>query len=114
MTLCVFLSFILSLGQNLLPSYKVLRKEKVYKRTDDHHESLRILKADLTRATDLTLHLAKPGLQYVNLCDASFHGTGFALMIEQYLIDQKGKTKQTHAPVYRIFTTTQLKISVCK
>ena len=40
------------------------------------------LKADLTRATDLTLRLAKPGLQYVILCDASFYGREFVLMIE--------------------------------
>ena len=68
--------------------------------TNDHHESLNTLKADLTRATDLTLRLAKPGLQYAIFCDASFHGTGFVLMIEDYLIDQKGKTKKTYAPVF--------------
>ena len=36
-------------------------------------------------------------------------------MIEDYLIDQKGKTKKTYAPVSfgsRLFTTTQLKFSV--
>ena len=59
---------------------------------NDHHDSLNTLKADLTRATDLALRLAKAGLQYVILCDASFHGTGFVLMIEDYLIDQMGKT----------------------
>ena len=68
--------------------------------TNDHHESLNTLKADLTRATDLTLRLAKPGLHYAIFCDASFHGTGFVLMIEDYLIDQKGKTKKTYAPVF--------------
>ena len=73
------------------------------------------LKADLTRATDLTLRLAKLGLEYVIFCDASFHGTGFALMIEDYSIDQKGKTEKSYAPVFfgsRLFTTTQLKFSV--
>ena len=40
------------------------------------------LKVDLTRATDLTIRLATPSLQYVILCDASFHGTGFVLMVE--------------------------------
>ena len=110
-----FRNFIPNLGQKLLPFYKLLRKENVFTITNDHHESLNALKADLTRATDLTLRLAKPGLQYVILCDASFHGTGFVLMIEDYLIDQKGKTKKTYAPVSfgsRLFTTTQLKFSV--
>jgi len=61
----------------------------------------------------MTQLLDKPCPQYVILCDASFQGTGFALLIEDYLIDQKGKIKKTYAPVSfgsRIFTTTQLKI----
>ena len=110
-----FRNFIPNLGQKLLPFFKLLRKENVFTITNDHHESLNTLKADLTRATDLTLRLAKPGLQFVILCDASFHGTGFVLMIEDYLIDKKGKTKKTYAPVSfgsRLFTTTQLKFSV--
>ena len=72
-----FRNFIPNLGQKLLPFYKLLREENVFTITNDHHESLNTLKADLTRATDLTLRLAKPGLKYVILCDASFHGTGF-------------------------------------
>ena len=110
-----FRNFIPNLGQKLLPFYKLLREENVFTITNDHHGSLNTSQADLTRATDLTLRLAKPGLQYVILCDASFHGTGFVLMIEDYLIDQKGKTKKTYAPVSfgsRLFTTTQLKFSV--
>ena len=50
-----------------------------------------------------------------SFCDASFHCTGFVLMIEDYPIDQKGKTKKTYAPVSfvsRLFTTFQLKFSV--
>ena len=111
----VFRIFIPNLGQKLLPFSKLLRKENVFTITIDHHESLTFLKADLTRVTDLTLRLAKPRLQYVILCDVSFHGTGFVLMIEDYLIDQKGKTKETYAPVSfgsRLFTTTQLNFSV--
>ena len=75
-------NFIRYLGQKLLPFYKLLRKENVFTITNDHHESFKTLKADLTRATDLTLRLAKHGLQIVILCDASFDGTGFVLMIE--------------------------------
>ena len=47
----------------LLPFYKLLRKENLFKITNDHHESFNTLKPDLTRATDLRLRLAKPGLQ---------------------------------------------------
>ena len=101
--------------QKLLPFYKLLRKENVFTITNDHHESFNTPKADLTRATCSTLRLAKLGLQYVILCDANFHGMEFVLMIEDYLIDQKSKTKKTYAPVSfdsRLFTTTQLKFSV--
>ena len=62
-----FRKFIPNLGQKLLPFYKPLRKENVFTIRIDHNESLNTLKADLTRATDLTVRLAKPGLQYVIL-----------------------------------------------
>ena len=100
----------------MLPFDKFLREENAFTITDDHHESFNTLKADLIRATDLTLRLAKPGLQYVNLCDASFHGTGFVLQIEEYLVDRKSNTQKTYTPVLfgsRLLTTTQLKFSVC-
>ena len=77
-----FRNFIPNLGQKLLPFCKLLRKGNVFTITDDHHELPNNLKPDLTRATDLMLRLAKPGLQYVILCDACFHGTGFVLLIE--------------------------------
>ena len=103
-------------GQKVLPFYKLLRNENVFTIAIDHHESFNTLEADLTRVTDLKFRLAKPGLKYVIFCDASFHGTGFVLMIEEQLIDRKSKTKKTYAPVSfgsRHFTTTQLKFSVC-
>ena len=80
--------------------------------TNDNLESFNTLKADSTRATDLTLRLATPGLQYIIPCDASFHGIGFVLMVEDYLIGQKNGTKKTYAPVTfgsRLFTRTQFK-----
>ena len=63
-----FRNFFPIFGQKKLPFYKLLRKENVFTITNDHHESFSTLKADLTRATDLTLRLAKPGFQYVILC----------------------------------------------
>ena len=49
-----FRIFIPNLGQKLLPFYKLLGKENVFTITNDHHKSPNTLKADLTRATDLT------------------------------------------------------------
>ena len=109
-----FRKFFPHLGEKLLPFYKLLRKENAFTITNDHQESFNSLKADLTRATDFTSRLTKPGLQYVILCDASFHCAGCVVMIEDYLIDQKGKPKKTYAPVSfgsRLFTATQLMIS---
>ena len=83
-----------NLGQKLLPFYKLLRKDVEFKTTKEHSEALDVLKTDLRIATNSTLRLAKPGLQYVLLCDASYHGTGFVLMIEDYLLDQQGKEKK--------------------
>ena len=76
-----------------------MREESVFRITTDHHESFNTFKADLTRATNLKLHLAKPGFLYVNLYHASFHGLCFVLMIEDYLIDQKSEIKKTYDPV---------------
>ena len=110
-----FRNFMPNLGDKLFPFYRFLQKDNAFAITNDHHESLETLKSDLTRATNLTLRLAKPGLQYFFLCDASYHGTGFVLMIEDCLQDQNGKEKKTYAPVSfgsRLFTATQLKFSV--
>ena len=52
------------------------------------------LKIGFTYATDSTLRFAKAESQYVVLCDACFHGSGFGLMVENYLVDQEGKTKK--------------------
>ena len=110
-----FRSFIPDLGEKLLPFYKLLRKDSEFKTTQDHFDALELLKTDLLNATKSTLRLPKPGLQYVILCDAGFHGTGFVLMVEDYLLDQKGKDKKIYAPVFfgsRLFNNTQLKFSV--
>ena len=92
-----------------------MRKDVGFKTTKEHIEARDVLKTDLRNATKSTLRLAKPGLQYVFLCDASYYGTGFVLMIENYLLDQQGKEKKEYAPVSfgsRLFGPTQLKFSV--
>ena len=110
-----FRNFIPDLNQKLLPFYKLLRKDTEFIISHAHTEAIEALKMDLINATNLTLRLPKPGLQYVLLCDASYNGTGFVLMIEDYLVDQKGQHKKSYAPVSfgsRLFIDTQLKFSV--
>ena len=76
-----FRFFIPNLGQKFLPFCQVIRKENAFTMTDDHHLSFNFLKSVLIHTTDLTFRFAEQGLQYVNLYDASFHGTGFLLML---------------------------------
>ena len=105
--------FIPNLAQKLMPFYELLRKDQQQMITERHEKNLEILKNDLVKATSLTLRLVKPGLQYVLLCDASYYGTGFVLMIEDYIKTQN--KKKSYAPVAfgsRLFNASQLKFSV--
>ena len=110
-----FRNYMPSLGEKLIPFYRLLRKDIAFQTNEEHQKSLEVLKHDLIQATDITLRLPKPGLQYVILCDASYHGTGFVLMVEDYVkTDNKGEMK-TYAPVSfgsRLFNTAQLKFSI--
>ena len=106
--------FIPNLSQKLMPFYELLKKNVQHVITEKHEENLKILKNDLIKATNLTLRLAKPGLQYVLLCDASYYGTGFVLMIEDYVKTPNKKDRKTYAPVAfgsRLFNIAQLKFS---
>ena len=50
--------------------YKLLKKNAVIETTEEHAKALDVIKNDLMEATNVTLRLPKPGLQYVILCDA--------------------------------------------
>ena len=86
--------------------------------TNEHLGSFNTLKSDLIQATKKILRLAKPGRQYVILCDASYYSSGSVLMIEDYLVAKEGKKKQAYAPASfdsQFFNTGQLKMSTyCK
>ena len=106
-----FRSFLPNLAQNLMPWYKLLRKDVEFILQDEHLDSFDNIKKDLLKATETTLRLAKPGQQYVILCDASYYSSGFVLMIEDYLEQKDGKTKQAYAPVSygsQLFNASQL------
>ena len=54
-------------------------------------------------------------MQYVLLCDASYFGTGFVLMIEDYVKNNKNQNRKTYALVAfgsKLFNNAQLKFSV--
>ena len=91
-----FRSFLPKLAQSLMPWYKLLRKDVEFELQDDHLKSFETINKDLLQATKTTLRLAKPGQQYVILCDASYYSSGFVLMIEDYLLEKDGKIKSAY------------------
>ena len=113
-----FRSFLPNFAQNLMPWYKLLRNDVEFELLDDHLKSCETIKKNSLQAAKATLGLAKTGQQYVILCDASYYSSGFALMIEDYLVEKDGKKRQAYAPVSfgsRLFNTSQLKMSTyCK
>ena len=66
-----FRIFIPNLGEKLIPFYQLLRKGADFEAKETHYRALETVKKDLIEATEMTLRLPKPGLQYVLLCDAS-------------------------------------------
>ena len=86
-----FRNYMPSLSEKLIPFCKLLKKQIDFETTEDHLKNLETLIADLIQATTLTLRLPKPGLQYVILRDASYHGTGFVLMVEDYVNEKTKK-----------------------
>ena len=113
-----FRTFIPALNEKLLPFYKLLRKSIPFEIAEEHQEALKTLKNDLLTATQTTLRLAKPGKQFVILCDSSYHGSGFVLMIEDYLAENNESNMKIYAPVSfgsKLFNNSQLKLSIyCK
>ena len=104
-----------NLGEKSMPFYKLLKKQTDFTITDDHKECLNASKSDLQEATKLTQRLPKPGFQYVLSGDASYHGTGFVLMVEDYLKENNSTELKTYAPVSfgsRLFNAAQLKFSI--
>ena len=113
-----FRSFLPNLAQNLMPWYKLLRKNVEFILRDEHLQIFDNIKKDLLKATETTLRLVKPGQQYVILCDAGYYSSGFVLMIEDYLEQKDEKRKQAYAPVSygsQLFNANQFKKSTyCK
>ena len=56
-------------------------------------------------ATNVTLLLPKPGLQYVILCNASYHGADFVLIMENHVSETGKKEKRRHTLLYRLDRT---------
>ena len=110
-----FRNYIPDLGTKLMPFYHLLKKDRELETTEGHQKSLATIIQDLLRATGITLRLTKPRQQQVILCNASYHGTGFVLMVEDYFKDNVSGEKKTYAAVSigsRLLAGPQFKLSV--
>ena len=109
-----FQKFIPNLALKLHPFFKLLRKEKSFHNTNEHENSLEILKADLVKACNLSLKMTKPHCQFLIVCDASFYASRFILLIEEPHDSSTEKSK-TYAPVVfgsHLISPAQLKHSI--
>ena len=79
-----FAKFIPNLSVKLQPFFKLLRKENDLITTQEHQNSLEILKNSLKEACNLSLKMAKPECQFIIVSDASYYSAGYILLIEDY------------------------------
>ena len=56
--------------------YNFVKKDAVKGTAEENVKALEVLKKDLTEATNITLRLPKPSLQYVILYYANYDGAG--------------------------------------
>ena len=84
------------MNEKILPFYQLLRKGDEFETTQEQIKALETLKKDLLDATEMTLRLPKPDLQYVVLRDARYYGAGFVLMVEDYVKGNKNKEKKIY------------------
>ena len=78
-----FQKFIPNLALKLHPFFKLLRKKSSFHVTNEHKNSLEILKADSVKACNISLKMAKPHCQSLIVCDPSFYAAGFILLVEE-------------------------------
>ena len=113
----IFCSFIPNLSEHLILFYKLLRENVSFGITDEIKVAFEKLRDKLETSTTQTHRLAKPGLEYAILCDASYHSSGFVIFIEDY-VQNKEETVKFYAAVSfgcEVFNTTQLRTSIyCK
>ena len=93
-----FQNFIPNLAIKLHPFFKFLRKESYFHNTNEHKNSLEILKADLVKVYNLSLKMTTPRCQFLIVCGASFYAARFILITEEHQDSSTEKSK-TYTPV---------------
>ena len=82
-----------------MPFYKLLNEDAEIETTKRHVESLEVINMDLIKVKNVRLQLPKPSLEYVYLCDASYHGSGFVKNVEDFVNETGKKKKKTLPPL---------------
>ena len=110
-----FQKLIPNLAVKLRPFFKLLPKNEKFIITNEHTNSIEILKRDLNQACQLSLKMAKPNCQFILECDASFYAAGYILLTEDYHDHSNQPTEKSYAPVAfgsHLFSPSQLKHSM--
>ena len=110
-----FRNIIPKFSEQLIPVYNLLRKTVSFELTEEILKVFYTLKEELQTTAAQALRMAKPGLQYAILCDASYYSSSFVLMIEDYVKNEQGESVKSYAPVSfgsKVFNTAQLKMSI--
>ena len=94
-----FRNHIPKLNEILILFYERLQKSALFSTSDRDQQALEQIRNALRKATTVVLKFPKPGLQYVILCDASYPGAGYVLLVEDYLKNDKHKEQKTYAPI---------------
>ena len=108
-------AFTPGLADELLPFYRLRKKDTGFVIEDEHHVMLEKLTNDLRTACDLSLRLPKVDQPFVIMGDASFYAAGYVLMIEDYTTNEVNQELKFYAPVSfgsRVFHPNQLKLSI--
>ena len=104
------------MAEKLNPFYNILKTEVPINITSKLNETFDSVNKALSDACEIALKQPIPGKQLVLMTNASFRSAGYALMIEDNP-DQKIQSKRkTYAPVAfgsKIFSSAQLKMSIC-
>ena len=115
-----FRCFIPNLNGYLIPFYNLLRKNVLFEITDEIRMLSRYSEKNLKPQPRKHLDLPNQdsNLPYHVPCDGSYHLSGFILMIEDYVANNKGENVKSYAPVSfesKVSNTAQFKMPIyCK
>ena len=108
-------NYILRLSEKLTPFFKLLTKDEKVLVTPDLLEKFTDINKALDRCCELAIKQPLPNKQIALMTDASFSAAGYAVLIEDDLLEKYTSTRKAFAPVAygsKTFSPAQLKMSI--